>query len=906
MTTHNRYMSYPRILKLVAIFLISFLAKDAVYGQDNNHTKALDRIEQLLFESKYELAISEIDRFEQINGELTFFLNNKKALALIQLGLLYEAEIQIENLKSLLPNLDQKQLNTALLKCTIAYLNMNKGRSDIALDSLEEAIPILMKEENGLETANALSLLANTLVVVGNYSKAVEQLQLALAIRKEKAPNNVSLIAASYNDLGLAYLEIDANKALDYYEMALGAYSSLYRQDHPKIAVINTNLGIAYLSQNLYGDAIIHFERALKVWESIYPNPHPSQAIVLTNLGRSYLGVKKPQSATKFIQQAIDIYSMHFGTKSPDLAYAFNLLGNVYVSKNDIDSAMMCYQKAMIANVPNFNTMDSRINPATSGYYNARALMYSFLYKAKALEIRYATMTLSLNDLKFAIKCLHSCDTLIDNLRHQSSNESDKLSLGELATELYEDGVRIALEITDVVLDKRKYINEAFYFAEKSKSAVLQESIADTQAKSFSGIPAALLEEEKNLKAAISFLSQKLSGKPNAEEEKYLRETLFQLNIDYANFIKRLESEFPNYYNLKFNSTAPTIAELQSSLKEQQAIISYFVAEKTGRLYQFILTGNAFRIRNLALPTDFERLAKGWMNSLYYRSFDAYSQTADRLRKLLVPPLPARITEVTLLPAGRLATLPFEALPIKKVKGDFASQSFLATRYGISYEFSAGLLLQKAKVQGKQNSKSIFLCAPVEFTNNNGLGFLPGSEIEVNTISLLFGNQSDVVTHTQASETTIKQTDLSQYKYLHFATHGIVDERNPELSRIFLNTDNHEDGNLYAGEIYNLSLSADLAVLSACQTGLGKVSKGEGVIGLSRALVYAGAKNLVVSFWSVADESTTQLMTDFYRFLLADPGGNYKIALQKAKQKMIQEKHFADPYFWAPFILIGN
>jgi CHAT domain-containing protein len=141
---------------------------------------------------------------------------------------------------------------------------------------------------------------------------------------------------------------------------------------------------------------------------------------------------------------------------------------------------------------------------------------------------------------------------------------------------------------------------------------------------------------------------------------------------------------------------------------------------------------------------------------------------------------------------------------------------------------------------------------------------------------------------------------------LHFATHGVVDEKNPELSRIQLNAGvESEDGVLYAGEIYNLELNANLVTLSACQTGLGKISKGEGVIGLSRALVFAGARNCMVSFWKVADESTAQLMKNYYSILLNSPGHNYSATLQRAKLDLISEDRYASPFYWAPFILIG-
>jgi CHAT domain-containing protein len=164
-----------------------------------------------------------------------------------------------------------------------------------------------------------------------------------------------------------------------------------------------------------------------------------------------------------------------------------------------------------------------------------------------------------------------------------------------------------------------------------------------------------------------------------------------------------------------------------------------------------------------------------------------------------------------------------------------------------------------------------------------------------------------VLTRNQATEAAIKDKNLKNFALVHFATHGIVDEVNPELSRIFLQSDSKsEDGNLFSGEIYNLQFGAELVTLSACQTGLGKLSKGEGVIGLSRALTYAGAKRIVVSFWSVADESTSVLMTDFYKNILQKQDQNFSQALRQAKLQLISNHQYAAPYYWAPFILIGN
>jgi CHAT domain-containing protein len=291
------------------------------------------------------------------------------------------------------------------------------------------------------------------------------------------------------------------------------------------------------------------------------------------------------------------------------------------------------------------------------------------------------------------------------------------------------------------------------------------------------------------------------------------------------------------------------------------------------------------------------------MNALYYRDFQTYAKSAGGLKYALAPQ--TNKSNVIIIPSGRMSTLPLEVLPVKKVGTSFADTKYLVSKHAISSEFSVGLIAQKRKPQSAAQ-QSIFLCAPVKFPRKDNLNELPGTESEIKAISGLFPSANkEVLLYADANEGKIKANDINKYNYLHFATHGVVDEAEPELSRIFLNENSSDDGHLYAGEIYNLNLNADLAVLSACQTGLGKYSKGEGVIGLSRALVYAGARNLVVSFWSVADESTSELMTDFYSTLLKNQDKGFRYALQQSKIKMIASKNFSDPYYWAPFVLIG-
>ncbi|MEI9920037.1 MAG: CHAT domain-containing tetratricopeptide repeat protein [Bacteroidota bacterium] len=793
----------------------------------------------------------------------------------------------------------------AVFLTNTGVLYLNKGRQDLALDKLQEAYSIFQQNnsEHTKEAANCLSWLSLTYNASGKYNQAESNGLIALQLRQELFGEQSEDVAASYNDLGLVYSQINPDKALEYYEKALAVYKKIHGNDHPKIAIASANIGGLYRQIELFGDAINNLEAASKIWLKIYPDGHPNLAFVYRSLGQTYVKMENSELALTYFEKALEQYRKSFGEKHPDIASTLNQIGAVHLDQQLYNDALNDFQQALVANIPTFNQKDVDVNPSIGEFYNAKVLLFSLTLKAQALEGRHFGKTLKLSDLKLALSCLYLCDSLIDDIRHQSTDESDKLSLGSLANDVYEDGVRLCSTISEMTANAKHYREAAFYFAEKSKSAVLQESIADAQAKSFAGLPGELVDQEKNLKSGIAFLSQRLSLRPPADEEKYLRESLFVLNEEYNAFIRKLEKDYPNYYNLKFNNSFPTIKDLQGLLKDDEAIVSYFVAEHASKMYQFVITSKTFKVYERTMPADFEKLAKGMINGIYYKQFDTYAKCAGALRYVLAPQ--TKKPNVIIIPSGRMSTIPLEVLPLGKVGASFATTKYLVNKYAISSEFSVALIATKRRPT-TASQQSILLCAPVKFPVSDNLDELPATETEIKTIAGLFPSGStEMLLFANANETRVKSNDISKYNYLHFATHGVVDETDPELSQIFLVENNPEDGHLFAGEIYNLNLNADLAVLSACQTGLGKYSKGEGVIGLSRALVYAGARNLVVSFWSVADESTAELMTDFYSILLKNQNKGFRYALQQSKIKMIASGKFAEPYYWAPFILIG-
>ena len=191
------------------------------------------------------------------------------------------------------------------------------------------------------------------------------------------------------------------------------------------------------------------------------------------------------------------------------------------------------------------------------------------------------------------------------------------------------------------------------------------------------------------------------------------------------------------------------------------------------------------------------------------------------------------------------------------------------------------------------------------------LARLSGTRAEANQIAKLSrasGEEADVWLDFDASEANIRQRDLSRYRVVHFATHGLLDAERPQFTGLALTLvgETQADGFLRVGEVFNLRLGAPLVVLSACETGLGKEKRGEGVIGLTRAFMYAGAPTVGVSLWSVADRSTAELMPDFYKRLLASPATSPSAAMRAAQLNMIAGQKYSAPFYWAPFVLVGD
>lgn len=867
------------------------------------------QLHSLMQDARYEEVIQHTDNIAAAALHRNQLIN-LRAEALINLQKPQEAE------KLLQQELRHDKLSTEEKGTTLAtmgFLYLNLGRTDKSLELLQQASELHHDSANPLHRARTLAFLGQLFTVSGKYAQAEEQLQVALHLRELVFPENHELIAAAYNDLGLASTATNPDRALEYFDKAIAIYEARYGKEHPKIAITLVNSGIVYRSIKLHGDATAMFEDALKIWNKVYAQPHPAKAFVISNLGETSAAIGNLGAALSYFNQALEMYEQVYGKKHPDIARIYILIGQIKLAQLRFDEALANYQQAIIANTSDFDDQNPETNPRGKNYYNGFQLLYAQMRKAQAFESRYFGKTLRQRDLEIALYQLQQCDSLIDRLRQQTALESDKLTLGSIANEVYADGARIGYELSEVAFRRKRHFRElSFYFAEKSKSAVLLDAISDANAKSFAGLPPELLEEEKNLKSSLTMVYQKLAQKPSEEEEKYLRETAFELNRAYNEFIRNLETQYPDYYNLKFNTTSPSIRALQQRLPAGTAVVSYFIDDHNNRkqLYVYIITPKKFYIQSRTLPDNFDKLITGYRNSMFYLARAQFIDISRQLYRILRPRLPGTVNSLVILPTGRLGIIPFEALLYKKVNNPETSYDklpYLNNRFAIRYEFSAGLILQKDRPK-TNNFHSAVLFAPVNFPGTPELPVLPGTAEEVNRLQQLFntrGIATRLLMENQANEHFFKDQSLQSYNIIHLATHGMVNEDSPDLSCIYLFPHSEaEDGKVYTGELYNLRFNAQLVTLSACQTGLGKITRGEGVIGLSRALVYAGAQNLLVSFWSVADESTALFMSRFYHHATTSSPANFARALQLTRQE-INASNYAAPFYWAPFVLIG-
>ncbi|MCF6365802.1 MAG: CHAT domain-containing protein [Bacteroidales bacterium] len=811
----------------------------------------------------------------------------------------------------------------------IANIYKAKGQYDLAIQFFDKALELILKAygKNDVRIAKIYSGKGNVYLEKGQNNLALDFFNESIKINKSNFGQKHISVAKDLIGMGNVYnKKQEYEKALIYFKDAYDIQIDVLGENHPDIAGVCNNIGFILEFQNKHESSLKFYQKAVKIKTANFGNNHPELATYYNNIGVNYYNRKEYNKALENYLKAIAILENNYGNKFAGLVRMYLNVADLYRKKEKFDKSLLFYQKSLTANVPGFNPNHDNLfeNPRIDYYLDINKLLNSLEGKAGVLEALYLKDSL-ISDLEFSKETYILCDSVISVARKQAFKESDKIFLGNQTRKIYEDVIVVFKQLADETekeKDKQKIYESMFSFAEKNKSIILSQAISSSDVKNFAGISKDIISKEKELKREISTAERSLAESADVITADKFRDILFELNKDLRELNARIERDYPKYFRTKYKSVDINVKEIKSNLKKDQIVRSYFLGEDF--ILIFTITDEKISLSSVDKPEDFEQKVKDfnkYITSGYQADFSNYLESANYFYNLFFPDkFPEDLTKITVIPDGLISMIPFEALITEEYKGDITNYKeypFLIKKYQINYAYSAGLLIKSLTNKKKRGNKKAWIGIAPVFDNVSAMSInnikvtpLPGSKNEITEIAGIFKKnkkQALSVIEKQATETFLKNANLKDYKYIHIATHGIVNTYEPKLSGlIFYPEDADNDGVLYSGEIYNLELDADLTVLSACETGLGKISKSEGIIGLSRALLYAGSDNTIVSLWKVSDNSTSTLMIDFYKNLLENEDDKTG-ALHAAKIDMINNGgDFAHPFFWSPFVLIGK
>lgn len=785
----------------------------------------------------------------------------------------------------------------------VAFHHNLRGELALRYSNFDEAQAQFEKALNQTTNQRIKALVLSNLglfyLANSNQDKARDYFNQAFRLKTKEYGENSLHVAAAYNNLGLVYTERDSKKAVDYFKMAGVIYQKELKEANYFEGIKNTNLALAFQNVAALDSALFYANKAMSFNSKKFGADQSATIFSKSLIGQIYLANHNYEFADLFLEECVESLNQNEERNYGEIARVYNVMALSSTEQERFGQALLFLHQSREANLPD-HPRDLIFDGAkeVENCFNADALLQTYYELGALYEQEYFHKTLAKWDLKESLSYYRKASAIVDYLRQQRVSAADKLRLASIAKQIYTQALGVCYELNNTSLNKMNGLDDAYFFMEKSKASVLQDAISEAKAKSFAGLPKELLVEEQSIKSRIAFLSNKLSREGLNEEETT---NLFNLKRELEQFQKRILADYPKYHQLKSVSVTHSLKVLQVSLKNDELLLDYFMGNN-GFIYRLEVSSNKVRLDREGIPEKFVNKVKGFRNTITYKAEGAFVKTSRELGRLLLPKIGSRISQVIILADGELGMIPFSAL-ITSNKGEgYGEYQYLVRQASIKYHLSGNLFVEtRTKEKSTEMNAGVF--APIEYPAC-GLKTLAGANEEQNAIMpYLAAYEVNTYLKDKATESTFKST-CGNYSLLHLPTHGVVDQNKPGLSRVYLTPDDQNDGILYVGEIYSLKLNANLVTLSACETGLGKLAKGEGVIGLSRALVYAGADNLVVSFWTVSDDATASLMTSFYKS--RQQSGGVAMPLRKAQLELINSKDFAAPYYWASFFQIGE
>ena len=765
--------------------------------------------------------------------------------------------------------------------------------------------------------------------IMENYDKALLYTRNALSIYLERYEKDDQEILSLYMNMGLYYEKKgELSKAFEYYKKSLSKSGN-------SLSGIKTlrNLANLYLKQNNFEQAENYYKQCIKKTIDLFGNEHTELATDYYYYGSFFAFIEDYEKSFEFLHKSKHIYVKNFGNKDRSVAMILNELGRVYSLSGEPDSALLYSQKALIAFIPDLYDNNYYAEVELYNAFPDPVLFFILDRKAEALFELYNKNS-SFIDLETSYKTFELAISISDILQtNYISSEDSKLLFSNTIKSTFSNAIKTALQLYKLTA-KEEYLEKAFSISEKSKAAILYASIKGVEAMEYSGISEELQELEKNLQNKIKkneklIYDEKIASNPDEKKINQWEKKLFDYNKTYDSLISEFEKNNKDYYSLKYDKTTKSYHEIQEKLNPDDVLIEFTVSDSS--IFIFTITKDSIQVIDQAIDsTYFSQIATVRnsfnKNSILNHSFQDYKQFVDASYKLyltLLSPIENLIEEkkIIIIPDDKLGYIPFGALLCNKPdtsKIDYRNLPYLIKKNAISYSYSANLLYNESEEKCPQNDEILLLGPTYENTSrldSNHLLFsygihdylveLPNSKDEISKINEIFDGISLI--DSDATESNFKQK-AKDFDILHLAMHTIVNDTNPMFSKLIFTLDNDsvQDGFLNTYEIYNLELNARMAVLSACNTGSGKLQRGEGIMSLARGFIYAGVPSIIMTLWEVDDVSGSEIMKGFYSYIKEGFSKDEAIRLAKMDYLSGANQIGSHPYFWSAYVGIGD
>ncbi|HXI23844.1 MAG TPA: CHAT domain-containing tetratricopeptide repeat protein [Pyrinomonadaceae bacterium] len=832
----------------------------------------------------------------------------------------------------LLPDPHWRRRARALINIGYAYFDLREINQ--AIDYYEQSLAQSRSEGNKRGEALALTAIGGVYSYQGNKQKALTYQLDAVTLFRTIGDRNGRAVAL--NGLGYAYRNLaDFEKSLECYREALDLFHILGNREYEYFTL--TRVGKAYEGLGQLDKALEYYKQAEHRAES-YPQ---TRVNALNSLGSILESTGKPREALEYYRRALSLYRA-IRDKMGEAA-VLNSIGKVIASSGRVTQALSYYDTAL------------RISRSVGDRRTELSILLN-LGKAQSKA----------GNPGEARRTIESSLKIVESLRSEVASPNLRTSYFASVRQLYETYVDLLARLQEVD-SSNQYAQEAFAASEKAHARSLLELLGEASLDLRAGVQPDLLERERALAEDLNHAAEQRSqlGSTSGPEAAALMQKIDATTTEYDQVTAQIRSASPRYAEL----TQPqpmSVTEIQKDLLDEDSmLLEYMLGEEHSHVW--LVTRNEISMYELPSRAEIEKVGRRLHELLTANqpiAGETFEQRLGRVKqadkeipktvrdfgRLVLGPVKDKLVKRRLLvvPDGVLQYVPFQALSINSVAeaadNTLSENVPLIVDHEIVNEPSASILAtvlrETALRQRAAGSVAVFANpvysnddARIEKTDVNqvkagdnaraesttpvrsndrptDLSALPASKDEAEAIirTAPWGTGFTALDF-DANRDAIMQGTLANYRILHFATHSQVDYDRPELSGLVLSLVNRQgqpqDGFLRMHDIYNLKLPVDLVVLSACNTALGKDVKGEGLIGLTRGFIYAGAKGVVASLWKVDDEATAELMKRFYEGMFKQ-GLTPAAALRQAQLEMWQSKRWHEPYYWAAFVIQGQ